>query len=178
MRDLYLHDKIFEPYISKAEIDVAVNRLASEMVRAIPTEDTVFICVLKGAFMFFSDLMKQLGSGGRQEFIFAKSYAGTQSTGKVWLSELNADALSGQRVVLVEDIVDTGLTVNYLAGRIQEAGPLSLHICTFLFKAEVYRGLRTIDFKGLTIPNYFVVGYGLDYEEKGRSLPEIFKLKG
>ncbi|MCS6981117.1 MAG: phosphoribosyltransferase family protein [Flavobacteriales bacterium] len=171
-----LKDKDFELYIPRTRIDQEVSRLAAEMKEAGIGDRTVFVGVLKGAFMFFSDLMKHMPAGSRQEFVFARSYAGTQSTGRVEMQGLNTLALEGCDVILVEDIVDSGLTANYLAGQFQETGALRVRICAFLFKSEVYRGLREIDFVGIHIPNYFVVGYGLDYEEEGRCLPDIYRL--
>lgn len=172
-----IQDKIFEPYLPAEDIQEAVARVGSEIRTRFDARETVFLCVLKGAFMFFSDLMKHIDLEARQEFVFARSYAGTQSTGRVWLSELNTDILMGREVVVVEDVVDTGLTVNVLADRLMESGARSVHICACLFKPDAYRGRRRVDFVGFTIPNFFVVGYGLDYNEQGRSLSEIYKLK-
>lgn len=174
---LKLLDKTFEPFISAAEIQDAVARLGGELQVSFEAKETIYLCVLKGAFMFFSDLMKHVSSESRQEFVFARSYAGTQSTGRVWLSELNADIMAGKNVVIVEDVVDTGLTVNILADRLVEAGARTVQICACLFKPEAYRGRRKVDYVGFSISNFFVVGYGLDYNEQGRSLTEIYKLK-
>lgn len=172
-----IQDKIFEPYLPAADIQEAVARVGGELRVRFDARETVFLCVLKGAFMFFSDLMKHIGLEARQEFVFARSYAGTQSTGRVWLSELNTDLVSGRDVVVVEDVVDTGLTVNILSDRLMEAGARSVHICSCLYKPDAYRGRRSVDFVGFSIPNFFVVGYGLDYNEQGRSLTDIYKLK-
>lgn len=172
-----IQDKIFEPYLPAADIQEAVARIGGELRARFDARETVFLCVLKGAFMFFSDLMKHIGPEARQEFVFARSYAGTQSTGRVWLSELNTAVVAGRDVVVVEDVVDTGLTVNVLADRLVEAGARSVCICSCLYKPDAYRGRRSVDFVGFSIPNFFVVGYGLDYKEQGRTLTTIYKLK-
>jgi len=175
--ELRILDKEFELFISENDINYALDRLALEILEKIGSDKLTFICVLKGSFMFCADLMKRLPAQVCVEFVFAKSYEGLRSTGNVRLSRIHKKTLQGRHVIIVEDVVDSGLTVNALAKELDTPDVTSLSVCTLLFKPNAYRGKIKIDFVGFEIPNYFVVGYGLDYYGEGRGLRSIYKIK-
>ncbi|HYE53617.1 MAG TPA: hypoxanthine phosphoribosyltransferase [Chitinophagaceae bacterium] len=171
-----VHDKNFEPYLTEAEVQDAVKRLAGEINRDYADKKPLFIAVLNGAFMFASDLFKGLNIEAEICFIKLASYKGTKSTGKV-LTAIGLDAEIYQRhIIIVEDIVDTGKTLSQFLPQLTHQQPASIKICALLHKPEATVNPLTIDYLGFTIPNKFVVGYGLDYDGLGRNIPEIYKL--
>ena len=178
MRTIQLHDKTFEPYISKDKIAQAVTKLAEEIETYAGNDEIVFIVVLKGSFIFASDLAKAYSKDATFEFYRLKSYEGTNSTGEVKiLVDIAPELIKGKKVIVLEDIVDTGNTLEFIIEKLQKKQPADLKIATLFYKPEAYKKSYTIDFIGMEIPNDFIVGYGLDYDELGRNLPEIYKLK-
>jgi hypoxanthine phosphoribosyltransferase len=176
MSVLRVHDKNFEPYLSSQEILSAVKRLSAEISRDYEGKRPLFVAILNGAFMFASDLFKGVSIEAEISFIKLASYKGTKSTGRV-LTAIGLDADLYQRhVIIVEDIVDTGKTLDQFLPKLTHQQPASLKICALLHKPEATVNPVTIDYLGFTIPNKFVVGYGLDYDGLGRNLPEIYKL--
>ncbi len=174
---LQLHDKTFEPYISATEIDAAIKKMATEITADYSTKKPLLIGVLNGSFMVMSDLMKALDFDLEMNFVKFSSYEGTASTGVVnELIGFNQN-LKGRDVILVEDIVDTGNTLEKVLTILKDSGVNSVKIATLLLKPTVFDKKYKIDYVGLEIPNTFVVGYGLDYDELGRNLKEIYKLK-
>lgn len=171
-----LHDKTFEPYLSESEIQQIVERMASEM-KVLERQKPIFIVILKGSFIFASDLVKSLDFDVELSFMQLKSYEGIQSTGKVNNLMGLPKNLKGRTVVVIEDIIDTGNTIEYLSSLLTKEQPKNIYYASFLLKPSVYKKPITIDFVGKEIPNDFVVGYGLDYEELGRNLTQIYKLK-
>ncbi len=170
-------DKTFEVFITKEEIAKEVASLAQEMNEEYKGEEVVFIAVLNGSFMFASDLMKEIDLVSEISFIKMSSYHGTESTGRVdELIGLSND-LTGKHVVIVEDIIDSGLTMNKIISLLEMENPKSVKICSLLFKPEAFKGKHKPDYVGFSIPNAFVVGYGLDYNEKGRNLDAIYQIK-
>ena len=173
---IHLHDKTFEPFISSEEIDFAVKNMAKQMDDDFFDEVPVFVGVLNGAFMVLSDLMKQYRGMCEVSFVKMASYEGTKTTNEVkQLIGLNQD-LEGRTVVIVEDIVDTGNTVEELKAIFKEKKVKHLKIATLFFKPEAYKKDIKIDYVGIRIPNKFIVGYGLDYDGLGRNLPDIYQL--
>ena len=173
---IHLHDKTFEPFISSDEIDFAIKNMAKQMDDDFFDEVPVFIGVLNGAFMVLSDLMKQYRGMCEVSFVKMASYEGTESTNDIkQLIGLNQD-LEGRTVVIVEDIVDTGNTVEELKAIFKEKKVKHLKIATLFFKPEAYKKDIKIDYIGIRIPNKFIVGYGLDYDGLGRNLPDIYQL--
>jgi hypoxanthine phosphoribosyltransferase len=132
---------------------------------------------LKGSFLFASDLLKALSFDAEITFMQIKSYQGTQSSGEIKDIMGVPMNLKDRTIVIIEDIVDTGNTLEYLYNRLSKENPKKIHIASLLLKPDVYSKEIPIDFVGKEIPNHFVVGYGLDYEELGRTLPQIYKLK-
>lgn len=174
---IQLHDKQFEPFISASEIDTALRQLATAVAADFEHEIPVFIGVLNGAFMVVSDFMKHYKNPCEISFIKLASYQGTVSTNAVKeLIGLNQD-LTGRNVIIIEDIVDTGNTLVELKELIGKQNPKQLKIATLFFKPEAYKKNIKIDYIGISIPNKFIVGYGLDYNELGRNLPEVYQLK-
>lgn len=171
-----IHDKVFEPCISREEINVIVETMAHQMA-FLKTENPLFIIILKGSFMFASDLLKALPFDAEVCFMQIKSYEGTKSTNTITDLMGIPQELKDRTLVVVEDIIDTGNTIEYLNKRLLAEQPRSIHYASFLLKPSVYQKPLKIDFVGKEIPNDFVVGYGLDYNELGRTLPEIYKLK-
>ncbi len=175
--DIQLHDKTFIPFLSPHEVQEAVTSVANKINSFYGQKTPIILPVLDGAFVFTADLAKQLTIQAQFSFIKYKSYHNTQSTGKVsQLLGLDID-IKGQDVILVEDIVDTGLTLHYLLAELKQYQPASIKIATLLAKPDALKVPLEIDFKGIEIPNRFVVGYGMDYNGLGRNLDGVFVLK-
>lgn len=173
---IQLHTKNFKRYISSAEIDEIVFQLAEKLNQDYNGKTPVFMGVLNGSFMFVSDLLKKIKFNCELSFVKLASYAGTESTGVITeLIGLNDD-LTGKHVIVVEDIVDTGKTLEHLIEVLKTHDIASLSIVTLLLKPEVFQKKYPVQYVGKNIPNKFVVGYGLDYNELGRNLNEIYQL--
>jgi hypoxanthine phosphoribosyltransferase len=173
---LQIHDKEFELFISKKELNTIVERLATKM-EYLEKDSPIFIVVLNGSFFFATDLLKSLSFDSQVHFIKVKSYQGIKSSGEInLLLDLNVN-IEQRTIVIVEDIVDTGTTLHFLMEYLKKKKPKKILTASLLFKPKAYQQEYTIDFIGKSIANEFVVGYGLDYDELGRTLPQIFKLK-
>ena len=175
--DIQLHDKFFTPFIDARELHGAVTLVADKINSCYKQKTPIVLPVLDGAFVFAADLAKQLTIQAQFSFIKYKSYHNTQSTGTVrQLLGLDID-IKGQDILLVEDIVDTGLTLHYLLADLKQYQPASIKIATLLAKPDALKVPLEIDFKGIEIPNRFVVGYGMDYNGLGRNLDGVYVLK-
>lgn len=171
-----IHDKHFVPFLSASQIDSAVAKMAQEIADDIDEEVPIFIGVLNGSFMVVSDLMKHYKKPCELSFIKLSSYQGTSSTGKInQLIGLGIE-VKNRTVIIIEDIVDTGNTLVALKKLFEEQQVKQLKIATLFFKPEAYTKDIPIDYIGMEIPNKFIVGYGLDYDEQGRNLPEVYQL--
>jgi hypoxanthine phosphoribosyltransferase len=160
--------------ITEQALAARIRELAAELRAALPNDDIHFVCVLKGAFMFLSDLVRALDDRVTLDFIAVSSYgASTKTSGEVRLVKDVDTGLEGRHVVIVEDIVDTGLTLHYLQDILRRRGPASLHTACLLSKPSRRMVDVKVDFIGFTIDDHFVVGYGLDYAEEFRNLPYI-----
>ena len=169
-------DKQFKPYLTEQKIADAVSSLAAEMNEELREEFPLFLAVLNGSFMFASDLMKEVSFPCEISFIKLASYEGSESRGIVnELIGLNED-LSGRTVVIVEDIVDTGNTLEKLIGLLKEKEVKQIKVATLLFKSGVYNKKIPLDYVGIEIENDFVVGYGMDYMGQGRNLKQIYSI--
>jgi hypoxanthine phosphoribosyltransferase len=176
MGDIRVHDKQFEPYINASTIAGRIKEIAGELNRDYRDKKPLFIAILNGSFMFAADLYKELHIDAEVCFIKLASYKGTKSTGHV-ITAIGLDMdLFGRDVVIVEDIVDTGKTLSEFLPQLLHQQPASLKIVALLHKPEATVFPITIDYLGFSIPNKFVVGYGLDYDGLGRNIPEIYKL--
>ena len=176
-KEIHLIDKDFVPYISEEEILARVKDLSSQIRADYGTNNVLFLSVLNGSFMFTSDLMKNMAGEVELSFIKLSSYEGTTTSGKVHeLIGLNQN-IQGRHIVILEDIVDTGLTVQRVITMLKMQNPLSIEVCTLLYKPEAFKGETAPKYFGFKIPNKFVVGYGLDYDQLGRNFNEIYQLK-
>ncbi|RYY19233.1 MAG: hypoxanthine phosphoribosyltransferase [Chitinophagaceae bacterium] len=176
MSVIRVHDKNFEPYLSADEIAAAIKKIAASLNSAYEGRRPLFIAILNGSFIFASDLFKELTIEAEICFIKLASYKGTKSTGHV-ITAIGLDIdLIGRDVVIIEDIVDTGKTLNQFLPQLRHQQPASLKIVALLHKPEATVFPLDIDYLGFTIPDKFVVGYGLDYDGLGRNIPEIYKL--
>ncbi|MFY0608102.1 MAG: hypoxanthine phosphoribosyltransferase [Cyclobacteriaceae bacterium] len=172
-----LHDKEFELFLSGEEIGQAIAKLAEQLNKDYLDKEVVIIGVLDGVFMLLGDLLKKLHFNISVELIKLKSYADMKSSGQI--NELIGltQKLTNKEVLLVEDIIDTGLTVSHAQELIRAQRPTSLKILTLLIKKEVFKDRFPIDYYGIDIPNRFVVGYGMDHNGLGRQLGSIYVVK-
>jgi len=171
-----VHDKKFRLFISESEIQKEVTRIAGEMNRDLTKRDPIFLGILNGAFMFASDLYKQLEFPCQITFLKLASYSGTYSTGSVkQLIGIGQD-LKDRVVVVLEDIVDTGVTLETIIRQLSGYQPQEIRVATFLHKPEATLTEVKLDYVGMHIPNDFIIGYGLDYDGYGRNFKEIYQL--
>ena len=169
-------DKSFKPYISTEELQASVEKMATQINHDYKGTTPLFLGVLNGSFMFFSDLLKSIDLECAVSFVKLASYDGVSSSGVVnELIGLSED-ISGKDIILVEDIVDTGNTLVKLYDILERKNPKSIKIATLLYKPEAYKKSYPIDYVGKEIPNAFVLGYGLDYDGLGRNLSSIYVL--
>ena len=177
METINVLDKTFKKYLSQEHILAEVTRVANEISADLQEADRpLFVCVLNGAFVFASDLFRRLQLPTAEiTFIRMKSYEGTQTTGKVKTITGLMESVVGRTVVIVEDIVDSGYTMQRLIAQLKDLGAKEVKVCVLLNKPQARRveGL-VLDYVALEIPNDFIVGYGLDYDEQGRNLPDIW----
>jgi hypoxanthine phosphoribosyltransferase len=173
---IHLHDKTFVPFISSDEIKFAIENMAKQMSDDFFDETPIFLGVLNGSFMVLSDLMKNYRGMCEVEFVKMASYEGTKSTNEVKeLIGLNRN-LEGKTVIIVEDIVDTGNTIEELRTILKEKKVKHLKIATLFLKPDVFKKDIKLDYVGMRIPNSFIVGFGLDYDGLGRNLPDVYQV--
>lgn len=170
-----LHDKRFRIMIPAEKIDEAVSDVARRINADYASTPTpLFVGVLNGSFMFMSDLIKKIEFQNELSFVKLASYEGTSSTGEVRsLIGLN-NPIEGRHVIIVEDIVDTGESIEHMVRELESHKPASIAVCTLFFKPGSYRKQIPIDYRAMEIGNEFIVGYGLDYDQLGRSLKDIY----
>jgi len=163
--------------ISEKEIQSRINELAKDISNKFKDEIPILIGILNGSFIFISDLMRKLTIDCEMDFIKLSSYAGKESVGTVTLLKDISANITDRHVIIVEDIIDSGLTIKFLRDRLQGAKPKSVTIVTLLLKPEIANLDFEVDYVGFEIPPEFVVGYGLDYNQKLRHLPEIYRIE-
>ena len=177
MKPVILHNKTFEVSISNTEISAIVDTIANN-INATRIKDPIFIAVMNGAFLFAADVMRKITIPNAEiSLIKLSSYSGTKTTGEV--NELIGigQNIKDRNVIVLEDIIDTGITLERIIALLEKENVATIKVATLLFKPKAYTKDIHIDFIGKSIPNDFVVGYGLDYDEIGRNLPHIYKLK-
>lgn len=167
-------DRWFRKMISSQEIDLAVSRVAEQISRDYAHSTPIFVGVLSGSYIFMSDLLRKLTIDSEVDFIKISSYEGTQSLGTITEQILLSCNIEGRDVIIVEDIIDTGTTIKYLLEGLLHLGARSIAVCTLFFKPEKFRYDYKIDYVALSIGNEFIVGYGLDYNQLGRNLREVY----
>ena len=176
MSTVKIKDKIFQTSITEEEIRQRVRVLGQRLSKDLEGKNPLFLSVLNGAFMFTADLLREMTIPCEVSFVKLASYEGAVSTGKVKeLIGLNVD-ISGRTVVIVEDIVDTGHTMRQMMESLTHQHPASIHICTLFVKPENLEVDLNIEYAAFEIPKAFIVGYGLDYDQQGRQLKEVYAL--
>ena len=172
-------DKQFQPYISKEQLAARISELAAEINRDYAGKRPIFLAILNGSFMFAADLFRQLTIEAEICFIKLASYKGTKSTGQVITSIGLDENLNSRHVIVVEDIVDTGKTLHQFLPQLHNQQPASLKIASLLHKPDalLYPEIQ-IEYLGFSVPNKFLLGFGLDYDGLARNLDEIYQLVG
>lgn len=174
MNTIKVKDKEFAISIPEERILTEVDRLAARLNHDLEGENPLFLCVLNGSFVFAADLFRRIDIPAEISFVKLASYEGTASTGKVKELVGLAEDITGRTVVVVEDIVDTGRTMQKLVADLKSRGPKAVHVCTLLLKPEKLKVKLDVEYVALEIPNDFIVGYGLDYDGYGRNLRDIY----
>ena len=176
MSKIQVLDKVFAPTIPAEKILEQVRRVASEINRDYEGESPLFMVVLNGAFIFAADLMREISVGDEVSFVKLASYDGLNSSGSVKeLIGLNTD-ITGRHVIIVEDIVESGVTMAHMIATLKKQNPKSINICSLLVKPEKLKVKLDIKYVAMEIPSDFILGYGLDYNGLGRGLKDIYTL--
>lgn len=177
MDRIKLHNKYFKLCMSAGQIDAAIGKVADQINSDLKEVDTpIFLSVLNGSFMFTADLMRKITLQSDVVFIKLASYEGTSTTGNVKQIMGLTKSVKGRTVVVVEDIVDTGGTIEELYNILRAEGAAEIKVCTLLLKPESYKKEIKIDYPAMIIPNDFIVGFGLDYDQLGRQYKDIYVL--
>lgn len=176
MSTIRVHDKEFAPSIPAEEIMQQVRRVAEEINKDYEGQQPLFLVVLNGAFVFAADLMREISVPAEVSFVKLASYEGTSSTGTVReVIGLNTD-ITGRPIIIVEDIVESGITMAHMIETLKKQNPKSIDICTLLLKPEKLEVKLDIRYVAMEIPNDFILGYGLDYDGLGRGLKDIYTI--
>ncbi|NOR76787.1 MAG: hypoxanthine phosphoribosyltransferase [Draconibacterium sp.] len=177
MKQVKVHDKTFELYIPNEKISSIVEEMAKKMNKELADKNPLFLCILNGSFMFAAELFKRIDMVETEiSFVKLASYQGDSTTGKVkQLIGLNED-IEGRTVVILEDIVDTGITITNIQAQLDKLNPKEVLIATLLLKPDSLQKEVNLDYVGLEIPNDFIVGFGLDYDGYGRNLVDIYSV--
>ena len=176
MELIKINDKTFEPYVSAKELNQIAERMASEVYQDLQESRPIFIAVLNGSFMFAADFLRHYKGECEISFVKMASYQGTQSTGKIHQLIGLSTPVEGRDVVILEDIIDTGNTLEEIYRLFENQKVKSFRIATLFFKPDAYKKDLKIDYVGKPIPNRFIVGYGLDFDEIARNLPQVYQL--
>lgn len=176
MKEIRILDKTFREFIREETIQLRIEELAKQLNKDLAGKDVVFLGILNGAFLFAADLFRRINLEARISFVKLASYEGTTSSGTIKeLIGWNED-IRNKTIVVIEDIVDTGNTLERIVDELVIRKALEIKIATMLYKPEAYKKKIPLDYVGIEIPNDFVVGYGLDYNGYGRNLPSIYTL--
>ena len=177
MQQIDIEDKTFEVFLEEETIRKRIRLMGIQIGVDYEEKCPVFLGVLNGSFLFMADLMKEFPGSCETEFIKVKSYDGIATTGRVKSLLGLPENLSGRDIIVVEDIVDSGLTLQFVLNELKKLQPASVALCTLLFKPAALKApLEGLEYVGFEIPNDFVVGYGLDYNGLGRNLQSIYRL--
>jgi hypoxanthine phosphoribosyltransferase len=176
MERITIKDKTFEISMPEAKIKQRVKEVAQQISHDMEGKNPLFLAVLNGAFIFAADLMREMTIPCEISFVKLASYQGTTSTGKIKeVIGINED-LSGRTVIILEDIVETGQTIRRMIDQLGTRNPASIHVCTLYFKPERLQEDLALDYVAFYIPNDFILGYGLDYDQQGRGLRDLYTL--
>ena len=163
--------------ISESEIKKRVKALANKINEDYKGKKPIFVGILNGCYVFMADLLREIDLDIEVDFVKIRSYEGDSSTGTIkFRKDISAD-IDGRDIIIVEDIIDSGFTINFLVNRLRNSGPKSVAVATILFKKEVAKLDFNVDYVGFEIPPEFVVGYGLDYDEKYRHLKDVMVME-
>ena len=176
MSNVVVNDKTFQPFISSEEIHERIKVMGKQIDKDYEGKRPLFIAILNGSFMFASDLFKSISIDAEICFIKLASYKGTSSTGNLITSIGLDESLVNREVVIIEDIIDTGNTLHQFLPQIQNQQPASLKIAALLNKPTAMKYPINIDYLGFSVPDKFLLGFGLDYDGLGRNLPQIYQL--
>lgn len=176
MKTVKILDKEFGLYITQEKIEASIQAVANQISRDMEGMNPLFLVVLNGAFMFASELFKRVTIPCEISFVKLSSYSGTETTNVVRELIGLDHPLDGRHVIIVEDIVDTGHTIKYTIQKLKDLRASDVRIATLFFKPKSFQYDYPIDYKGMDIGNDFIVGYGLDYNQQGRNLPDIYKI--
>ena len=177
MKAIKIKGSTFNEFLSETQIQQRIEEIAITLTEKYHDKHPVFVVVLRGAFMFATDILKKCNFPCEIEFVKLTSYTGMQSTGKInMVLSLKEEIVKGRDIIVLEDIVDSGLTMDFFIQYLHGLEPRSLSLITFLFKPENLQKEVKIDLAGFTIPDLFVVGYGLDYDGEGRNLSAVYQL--
>lgn len=176
-QEIQIEELHFVPYISAEEIDHKIQEIADALHEKLADKYPMFLVVMNGAFIYAADLLRKLDFPCELNFVRIKSYQGTQSSGKVDIYMPPDIQLKDRHLVIVEDIIDTGRTLTSFMEYLEQHHPASIHISAILVKPEAHLFPIKTDFPGFLVPDKFVVGYGLDYNGKGRNLKDLYHLK-
>jgi hypoxanthine phosphoribosyltransferase len=172
-----IKDKSFELFLPEQQIQDAIDQLSKRLTADYEGKEVIFVGIMNGAFMFVADLLKRIEFPCEVSFVKLASYVGTETSGTVHELVGLVNDLYGKHVIILEDIVDTGLTLDKVFSMIDADAPASLEVATLLYKPSAFKGKHTPKYVGIEIEDAFVVGYGLDYDEFGRNTRNIYKLK-
>lgn len=176
MKTVKLKDKTFKLFIPESELFERIQKVADRLNSDMKDKNPLLLAVLNGSFMFAADLMRRLTIPCEISFVKLASYQGTTSTGKIKeVIGINED-LTDRTVVIVEDIVESGLTIKRMIESLGTRNPKSVHVCTLFQKPELLKENIKVDYVTIPIPNDFIVGYGLDYDQQGRQLRDVYTL--
>ena len=176
MNRITVKDKTFEVSMTEAQIKARVKELAQEISRDMEGKNPLLLPVLNGAFIFAADLMREMTIPCEVSFVKLASYQGTTSTGTIHEVLGINENLAGRHIIIVEDIVESGLTIKRMVEQLGTRGPASVSICTLFFKPERLKEDLHLDYVAFKIPNDFILGYGLDYDQQARGLKDLYTL--
>lgn len=176
MKTVKIKDKEFELFLSQEVIEKAIDQVALKMNKDLADSNPLFVCILNGAFMFVSELMKRVDMPSEMTFVKLSSYSGVSTTGNIREVIGLVEDIKDRTVVVIEDIVDTGHTMVKILAELEKKSPKEIKIATLLFKPKALQTEVKLDYVALEIPSDFIVGYGLDYDGYGRNLPDIYKV--
>ena len=174
--NIRIKDKEFKPYLPAQELDRIIGELADRINRDYAGKSPILLTMLNGAFMFAADLVKKITIECRISMVKVSSYQGMQSTNRVQDLIGLQESIENEDILIIEDIVDTGVTMEHVLDMLKDKKPKSVAICSLLFKPDKFTKNYKVDYIGKSIPNEFVVGYGFDYDGYGRNLPDIYSV--
>ncbi len=174
MSIIKVHDRNFEPFISAKQIEARISAIAQEITQEYDGKNPLFLAVLNGAFILAADLFRKINFQSEISFAKISSYSGTSTTENIKQLIGFSEAIAGRHIIIIEDIIDTGLSMQHVLKQVDDQNPASVKVLTLLFKPKSLKVAITPDYVGFEIEPKFVLGYGLDYDGLGRNLPDIY----